>query len=144
MLIGVPFTLYRVNALQNIRAPHRGGDTKNRLCTVWCLFKPMGLIGFTFWGRNLIKPTPAFSFFPCSDRDDFLYVCLWGPVMGIGGKKTRKKRLFIMSPCRGYKAMTWGEEEAAGEACCKPRLPRTHRRRLQIPEKISLIGLFSA
>ena len=37
--------------------------------------------------------------------------------MGIGGKKLEKKPFFFMSPCRGHKVMTWGEEDAAGFAC---------------------------
>jgi hypothetical protein len=45
----------------------------------------------------------------------------------LGAKNSRKKPFFlIISPCRGHKVMTWGEEDAAGEACSKPRLPHMH------------------
>jgi hypothetical protein len=50
------------------------------------------------------------------------------------GVKNEKKQLCIMSTCRGHKAVTWGEEDAAGKACSKPCLPRTPSRRLKIPE----------
>jgi hypothetical protein len=56
--------------------------------------KPMGLFSFTFLGRKSIETTPAFPLFSCSDRDEFLYVCFWGQVMGIGVKKLEKTPFF--------------------------------------------------